>query len=144
MKYRLMTAALLLAFYPAPSEARGTAGIINPLASKVEEIRAGCGSTIVSAVRHTRIAGTRRMSLHASGRAVDMSGNPGCIYAHLRSWPGGYSTDYGRMRHVHISYGGYEMGLRFRHGGGGYRHHRHRYHRYARYHHRHHHYASAR
>lgn len=61
------------------------------------------------------------MSLHASGNAVDMQGNPTCIYAHLHGWPGGYSTDYSRVRHVHISYdaaGGREMGLRFAHGGG--------------------------
>lgn len=77
------------------------------------------GKNLLSAgvgVRHTRVAGTRRMSLHASGLAVDMAGNPGCIYARLRGWPGGYSTDYARVRHVHISGpGGREDGLRFAH-----------------------------
>ena len=36
----------------------------------------------------------------------------------LRGWPGGYSTDYGRVRHVHISLGGREDGIRFAHRGG--------------------------
>lgn len=77
------------------------------------------------------------MSLHASGKAVDLAGNPSCMYAMLHGWPGGYSTDYGSVRHLHLSYdpaGGREMGIRFRHGG----------HRYARRHHRHARYASAR
>lgn len=92
-------------------------GVIAPLAAKTREISNACGSTVISARRHTRVAGTGRMSLHASGRAVDMRGNPGCIYAHLTGWPGGYSTDYGRVKHVHISLGGSEDGLRFAHGG---------------------------
>ena len=90
-------------------------GVYGPLAARAREIVAACGSRVVSGVRRTRVAGTRRMSLHASGRAVDMAGNPACIYAHLRGWPGGYSTDYGRVRHVHISLGGREDGARFAH-----------------------------
>jgi hypothetical protein len=63
------------------------------------------------------VKGTRLISLHASGRAVDISGNPKCIYRALAGWPGGYSTDYARIRHVHISYapGGREWGARFAH-----------------------------
>lgn len=93
-------------------------GVIPPLAAKAREIMASCGSRVVSGVRHTRVAGSGRMSLHASGRAVDLQGNPGCIYAHLRGWPGGYSTDYATApggRHVHVSLGGREDGLRFAH-----------------------------
>ena len=70
-----------------------------------------------SGLRHTRVAGTRRLSLHASGRAVDLRGNPSCIYAQLQNWPGGVSVDYFRVRHVHLSLGGREDGLRFAHGG---------------------------
>ena len=106
-------------------------GIVPALAAKVAQIQASCpGAQVISAVRHTRIRGTRRMSLHANGEAVDMRGNPSCIYAQLRNWPGGYSTDYGRVQHVHISLSssGREMGVRFAHGGG--KSHRHR--RYAR------------
>lgn len=55
------------------------------------------------------------MSLHAAGKAVDMTGNSSCIYSKLRGWPGGYSIDYGRVRHVHISLGGREDGIRFAH-----------------------------
>lgn len=94
------------------------AGVHAPLAAKAREIESACGSRVISGVRHTRVAGSRRWSLHASGRAVDMQGNPGCIYAHLRGWSGGYSTDYGRVRHVHISLGGREDGIRFAHRGG--------------------------
>lgn len=103
-------------------------GVVPGLASKVAQIQATCpGAHVISTVRHTRIAGTRRLSLHATGEAVDMRGNPSCIYAQLRDWPGGYSTDYARARHVHISLSssGREMGLRFAHGGG-HRAHRHR------------------
>lgn len=106
-----------------------TGGIVPALAAKAAQISAACpGAHVISAVRHTRIRGTRRMSLHATGEAVDMRGNPSCIYAQLRGWPGGYSTDYGRAKHVHISLSssGREMGLRFAHGGGRGKHHHHR------------------
>jgi hypothetical protein len=116
------------------------APIVAPLAAKIVSIQAACpGTRIVSGLRHTLIAGTRRMSLHAQGKAVDVQGPYGCIYAQLRGWPGGYSTDAARMRHIHISYdpqGGREMGLAFRHGG--HRHHRRFARRAAR-----HHYATA-
>lgn len=103
---------------PVIAAVERVAGIVAPLAAKVAEIQTTCGSKVVSAIRHTRIAGTRRMSQHSSGSAVDLVGNPGCIYAALRGYAGGYSTDYGRMRHVHISWGGPEHGRRFAHGGG--------------------------
>lgn len=95
----------------------GLSGIVAPLAAKVAEIQGACGSTVISAVRHTRVRGSGRISLHASGRAVDMQGNPKCIYAQLQGWPGGYSVDYGRVRHVHISFSpnGREWGSRFAH-----------------------------
>jgi hypothetical protein len=97
-----------------------TSDLVGPLASKVANIVNSCGAKVVSAVRHTLVAGTRTLSLHASGRAADVQGNPSCIYAMLRDWPGqggGYTTDYKRVRHVHNSYGGREAGLAFRHGG---------------------------
>lgn len=92
--------------------------VVPPLAAKAREIVKACGSTVVSAV-----AGRPNRSDHPIGRAVDLAGNPRCIYAHLKGWPGGYSTDYGRVGHVHISYnpGRQEWGMRFAHGGG--RHH---------------------
>lgn len=93
-------------------------GVVPPLALKAREIVSACGSRISSGQRHTRVSGSGRLSLHASGRAVDLVGNPGCIYAHLRSWPGGVSTDYARVRHVHVSLGGGEDGLRFAHRHG--------------------------
>lgn len=107
-------------------------GIVAPLAAKVAEIQSDCGSRVISGLRHTFVAGTHRISLHASGKAVDLAGAPGCIYAHLTGWPGGYSTDYRRVRHVHLSYdpdGHREWGVRFVHGRHRYAHRRH--HRYA-------------
>lgn len=99
-----------------------SAGLVGPLQAKLASIQSACPGTVaISGVRHTRIAGTRRMSLHAQGKAVDVRGPYGCIYAQLKGWGGGYSTDAGRVKHIHISYdhaGGREMGLRFAHGGG--------------------------
>lgn len=94
-------------------------GVVPALAAKAREIQEACGSKVISSVRRTRIRGTRTMSLHASGQAVDMSGNPECMYERLSGWSGGYSVDYARMRHIHISYsdGGREWGARFSHGG---------------------------
>ena len=107
------------------TEVPSASGLVAPLAAKVAEIEAACGSRVISGVRHTYIAGTRRISLHASGQAADVAGNPGCIYGHLSGWAGGYSTDYASVAHVHISWGGPEHGIRFVHGGG--RHHHRRY-----------------
>ena len=107
-------------------------GVVPQLAAKVTEIVGVCGSEVISAVRHTFIAGTHLISQHANGTAVDVAGNPSCIYSMLHGWPGGYSIDYGAVHHVHISIGGREKGSRFVHGG-------HRHH-YARQHH--HQYAS--
>lgn len=97
---------------------RSSRGLVEPLKAKAEAILASCpGAYIMSAVRHTRVRGSGRISLHASGRAVDMAGNPRCIYAQLQGWPGGYSVDYARVKHVHISYSpdGREWGARFAH-----------------------------
>lgn len=105
---------------PLP-RSRTMAGIVAPLAAKVRSIQASCGSAVISAVRHgARVRGSGRPSLHASGRAVDVRGNPSCIYANLKGWTnrgGGYSRDYSRVGHVHISYGGREAGLVFAHYG---------------------------
>ncbi len=89
------------------------AGVTPVLAAKARQIVASCGSTIISAVSRRGIR-----SNHPIGRAVDIKGNPSCVYAQLKGWPGGYSTDYSASGHVHISYnpGGQEWGLRFAHG----------------------------
>jgi hypothetical protein len=96
------------------------AGVVGPLASKAQQIVASCGSRIVSGFR----AGGGH-SHHSTGNAVDLQGNPSCIYSMLRGWPGGVTTDYASApggAHVHVSYapGGREWGLRFAHRGGGY------------------------
>lgn len=119
---RFITAVFLcVSIFSTASEASGIdiSAVVPELRAKADAILAACpGTKVISAIRHTRIRGSRRMSLHASGRAVDLRGNPRCIYAQLEGWPGGYSIDYGRVRHVHISLGGREDGLRFAHRGG--------------------------
>lgn len=94
------------------------AGVYGPLADKAREIEGACGSRVISGVRHTRVRGSGRWSLHSPGHAIDMAGNPWCIYARLRGFRGGYSIDYGRVKHVHISLGGREDGARFAHYSG--------------------------
>lgn len=111
------------------------------LAVKVAEILNSCPGTRMSSGyrRGARVAGSGRASLHSHypSKAADLAGNPGCILKHLAGWPGGRSTDYGAVRHYHISYapGSREWGARFAHRGGS------RYARYARHHRR---YASVR
>ena len=95
------------------------------LTAKVQEIKAACGSKIVSTYRtreKSRVAGSRthRLSDHALHKAADLSGNPTCIKAHLKNWPGGQSTDYWSAPggpHIHISYNrrGPEWGKKFVH-----------------------------
>lgn len=99
---------------PEPS----LAGYPAPLVAKVQELKAACGAVLISAFRPgAKIRGSGHPSLHASRRAVDMTGNAACIYRHLADWPGGVSTDYSAVAHVHISYapGGQEWGSRFSH-----------------------------
>lgn len=98
-------------------------GVVAPLADKARQIMADCDSKVISAFRRGARIPTGQMSNHAVGRAVDMQGNPECIYRHLAGWPGGYSTDYHTApggKHVHISYnpGGMEWGVKFAHHRG--------------------------
>lgn len=93
-------------------------GVKEPLKSwTFQTIRSCPGSKVISAYRKTRVKGTGHWSLHASGKAVDITGNPSCVAQRLKSWSGGASNDYWRIRphHYHVSYGGSEMGLRFAH-----------------------------
>lgn len=114
----------------SPAKDVSLAGVTPVLASKTLEIVALCGSKIVST-----IAGRGNRSNHPGGRAVDLTENPSCIYAQLKEWPGGVSTDYYSVKcltkrgwiscpHVHVSYapGGQEWGRRFTHRGPAARH----------------------
>lgn len=109
------------------------------LAAKVVEILHSCRTKVTSGYRRgARVAGSGRPSLHSTypSQAADLVGDPACIYAHLKKWPGGYSVDYAAVRHVHVSLsaGSRERGARFVHYRGGYtRHARVRTPRYARY-----------
>lgn len=104
---------------PLPRGSVSLNGVVAPLAEKAREIVVTCGARVISAVRRTYVAGTRLVSLHASGRAVDIAGNPNCIRRALAGWQGGASVDYYRVRppHFHVSWGGREHGKRFVHGG---------------------------
>ena len=78
------------------------------LAGIVAKLRSQCGARVSSGYRPGA-------GCHGLNQAVDMTGNYACMYRVLRSWPGGYSTDAGRCRHIHISSCSREWGLRFRH-----------------------------
>jgi hypothetical protein len=94
-------------------------GYPTELVQKTHEITTSCGSKIISAFRPGSMIGGH-LSNHAIKRAVDIAGNPSCIYAHLKGWPGGYSVDYAAVQHVHVSYNPrMEWGARFVHRGGG-------------------------
>lgn len=138
---RALLAAILLCLFAGPSFAGSVSlsGVSTALVAKAHEIERACGSSVISGFRaHARVAGSGRPSLHASGHAIDIKGNPSCIYARLQGWHGGYSTDYGAVQHVHFSLGGREDGMRFVHHGSGRQHARHRWVRLARHRGRHH------
>lgn len=94
-------------------------GVVPALAAMTRKLVSLCGATVISGVRRTYVRGSGRRSLHWDGRAVDIVGNPDCMYAQLRNdkYAGGYSTDYYRIRpnHLHLSWGGREHGRRFAH-----------------------------
>jgi len=90
------------------------------VAVALAQVKKQCrGFRIISGYRKTRIAGTRRWSLHASGAAVDFKVRDySCAYRVLRHWRYGLSVDAWRVRHIHISYASWRNEGRFRHGGG--------------------------
>lgn len=97
------------------------------LAVKIREILGACQTKVVSGYRPSAtIAGSGHASLHSRfpAEAVDVAGDPRCIYARLKHWKGGYSVDYAAVRHVHISFAHdrKEHGARFTHHQS-YRHH---------------------
>jgi len=98
-----------------------------PLQIKLAEIQASCSgfrviSTVAGPGAHSRfVAGTRRISLHALNLAADVVVNSyKCLFARIVHWRGGASVDPQIVRHVHLSYGGREDGIRFHHHGGSY------------------------
>lgn len=99
------------------------AGVTAPLAAMSRRLMDVCGASVISGVRKTYVRGSGRQSLHWTGHAVDIVGDPKCLYATLAKakWPGGMSTDYAAVRHVHLSHlqGGREWGRRFVHYRGG-------------------------
>lgn len=100
------------------------ARIVEPLKSKAEEIVRECGAVVVSTDCRGGVTPN-----HHDHRAVDIrmpgNGSPACIYAHLKDWKGGVSTDYHSApgtKHVHFSWcppkeckRAYEWGARFAH-----------------------------
>lgn len=117
MKRVVLIAIALMLTLSTGAEARkrsgstSLAGVVQPLADKARQIVATCGSKVVSTTRRWG-----KTPNHREGRAVDVQGNPSCIYRMLADWPGGVSTDYNAVQHVHFSYSPrHEWGLRFRH-----------------------------
>ena len=91
--------------------------IKQPLKTWTQQTLKQCpGSSVISGVRYTNIKRSRKLSLHASGNAVDIRGNPSCVWNRIKGWKGGASTDYKNAPlHYHVSWGGSEHGLRFKH-----------------------------
>lgn len=110
-------AVIIYAATPADAGSTSLARIVEPLKSKAEQIVRECRSRVVS----TDMRGGKTPN-HRQHRAVDIQGNPACIYRALAGWPGGYSTDYATAPggpHVHISYSRkHEWGRRFAHTHG--------------------------
>lgn len=99
---------------------KSLAGFPMPLQKMVATLQSECGARVTSAYRPgARVAGSGRPSLHSVKKAVDMQGNPKCLYATLKKvrYAGGYSTDYRAVNHLHMSWGGREHGRRFAHYG---------------------------
>lgn len=127
MLRRALWAALAVLCLSAPAHSLGlhVRGVPGPLLAKVQDLKAACGARVVSGHRPGARTPSGHVSNHAIGKAVDLQGNPGCMYARLRNWPGGVSTDYWTAPggpHIHLSYnpGGMEWGLRFKHRGRSY------------------------
>jgi hypothetical protein len=81
----------------------------------VSTLQARCGAKVISSHRPGSVTPGGVQSCHATGQAVDMTGNYACMLSVLRSWPGGYTTDPGRCKHIHISSCKMEWGMRFNH-----------------------------
>jgi hypothetical protein len=81
----------------------------------VSTLQAKCGAKVISGFRAGAVIPGGGQSCHATGQAVDMVGNYACMYSVLRSWPGGYTLDLGRCKHIHISSCRREWGMRFNH-----------------------------
>lgn len=96
--------AALIAATPASARTKGCMGAIQTLCSFAR----AHGLTVISGFRrNARVAGTRRRSLHASGRAIDVRGcGRRCIRAaRARGFAiGSYARCTGH-RHLHLSFG---------------------------------------
>ena len=122
---RTLIAAALFLCFTLPAHAFNLGSIPGPLLAKVQELKAACGAVVVSAHRAGARTPSGHVSNHALGKAVDLRGNARCMYARLKGWRGGMSTDYHGAPggpHIHLSYnpGGMEWGLKFSHRRGSY------------------------
>jgi len=108
-RFALAIALSLFSLSPAAAKTRcmGAASVLCSFA-KAHRLK------VISGYRKgARIAGTRRRSLHASGRAIDVYGcGSRCIRA-ARAKGFGLGFYRGAMHHVHISIGGPEAGRTF-------------------------------
>lgn len=103
---------IVIACFAAVLSFQAQAASLGGIAS---ELRSKCGAKVIAGTVNRNVAGTNMRSCHAMGQAIDVTGNYACIYKVLKKWPGGYTTDPGRCKHVHISSCKREWGLRFRH-----------------------------
>lgn len=89
--------------------------------NKVEQ---ACGQVLaISGLRNTKVRGTKRVSLHAKGLAIDYQvADTTCALMQAKDFKGGHTTDYTKVtpNHFHISWapGSREYGKKFTHYGG--------------------------
>lgn len=105
-------------------------GIPDDVGRFLSRVQRDCGRvTVISTIRRgARIAGSRIMSCHAIGQAVDYQvADPACALRLARTVRLGHSVDYYGVRalygrgmpvHYHVSNCRQEMGAKFVHGGG--------------------------
>ena len=117
MLNRIMIVVVLSALpCTANAASKSLKGLPGPLVAKVQELIEHCGMRINNTYRPGSRKPNGRLSEHHYGRAADLEGgNIRCAYDRLKRYAGGYSTDYRAVKHIHISWGGKEHGLRFAH-----------------------------
>jgi hypothetical protein len=112
---------------PVPMRAysRDTTRLPVRLQLVLRKAAAQCGITIDNTWRKNARKPNGRPSLHASWRAADITSKDyPCVMRVLTDWPGCLSTDWRRMKHIHIddSHYGAKPRCRFTHVAEGKRH----------------------
>src|SRR5262245_54278534 len=97
---------------------RDTSGLPMRLQLALKEADRACGIRINNTLRPRARKPNGRVSMHALWRAADITTRDyPCVMRALRSWPGCLSTDWRRVKHVHIDDSHLGKHCRFAHVG---------------------------